>query len=127
MYAVIATGGKQYRVQVGETLRLEKLPGDIGSTIDFDQVLLYGDGDRIDIGTPTLSGVMVSGRITEQHKNRKVVIFKHKRRKGYRVKQGHRQAYTAVNFTGIAFGAAATDQPETDAPPAADVDAQMAA
>ena len=101
MYAVIATGGKQYKVQEGDTLRVEKLPGKIGDTISFDEVLMYSDGDTVRLGQPQLEGALVQGRIVEQWKARKIIVFKYKRRKRYRRKQGHRQPYTAVKIDSI--------------------------
>jgi large subunit ribosomal protein L21 len=101
MYAVVATGGKQYRVQEGQTLRIEKIPGDPGSEVFFDQVLLYSDGEALKIGQPVLDGVTVKGHIVEQGKAKKILVFKYKRRKRFRRKQGHRQPYTAVKIDAI--------------------------
>lgn len=98
MYAVVETGGKQYKVKSGDTLRVEKLEGDIGSEITLDKVLLAGEGDSVKAGAPYLDGASVSAKIVEQHRTRKVVVFKYKRRKGYRVKRGHRQHYTALRI-----------------------------
>ena len=98
MYAVVETGGKQYKVKSGDTLRVEKLEGDIGSEITLDKVLLAGEGDSVKAGAPYLDGASVSAKIVEQHHTRKVVVFKYKRRKGYRVKRGHRQHYTALRI-----------------------------
>ena len=97
-FAVIQTGGKQYKVKSGDTLRVEKLEGDIGSEITLDKVLLAGEGDSVKAGAPYLDGASVSAKIVEQHRTRKVVVFKYKRRKGYRVKRGHRQHYTALRI-----------------------------
>jgi large subunit ribosomal protein L21 len=101
MYAVINSGGKQYRVEQGNTVRLERLPGDVGSPVSFDRVLLFSDGQNVKIGQPLVEGVMVRGRIVEQDKARKIIVFKYKRRKRYRRKQGHRQYYTAVKIDSI--------------------------
>lgn len=101
MYAVINSGGKQYRVEQGNTVRLERLPGDVGSPVSFDRVLLFSDGQTVKIGQPLVEGVMVRGRITEQDKAKKVIVFKYKRRKRYHRKQGHRQYYTAVKIDSI--------------------------
>ncbi len=101
MYAVINSGGKQYRVQPGQTVRLEKLPGDVGSPISFDRILLYSNGENLKIGQPVLEGVKVNGRIVEQDKAKKIIVFKYKRRKRYHRKQGHRQFYTAVKIDSI--------------------------
>jgi large subunit ribosomal protein L21 len=101
MYAVVATGGKQYRVALGEILRVEKLPGDVGAQVAFDQVLLIGDGDTVRIGQPVVDGASVTGHIIEQDKSKKILVFKFKRRKRYRRRQGHRQPYTAIKIDAI--------------------------
>ena len=101
MYAVVATGGKQYKVQEGEILRVEKLTGDIGSQVAFDQVLMLSDGETVKLGQPVLEGVQVKGHIVEQGKSKKILVFKYKRRKRYRRKQGHRQLFTAVKIDAI--------------------------
>jgi len=100
MYAVIRTGGKQYRVSEGDTLRVEKLDGDPGQEIELDQVLMVG-GDTVKVGTPLVDGASVKAEILDQDKARKIVVFKMKRRKGYRRKYGHRQPYTEIRITGI--------------------------
>ncbi|UCF31114.1 MAG: 50S ribosomal protein L21 [bacterium] len=104
MYAVIATGGKQYRVSEGDIIRVEKLPAEVGSDISFDQVLLVGDGEKIRIGTPVVDGASVTGKVVEQDRRRKIIVFKMKRRKNYRRKQGHRQDYTGVRIEKIDQG-----------------------
>jgi large subunit ribosomal protein L21 len=101
MYAIVATGGKQYKVREGQILRVEKIPGDIDAPVSFDKVLMYSDGEAVDIGRPVLENVAVSGHIVEQGKAKKVIVFKYKRRKRYRRKQGHRQQYTAVKIDSI--------------------------
>jgi large subunit ribosomal protein L21 len=101
MYAVIASGGKQYKVEQGEVLRVEKLPGDTGTPITFDRVLMVSDGEAVRIGTPVLDDVSVQGHIVEQGKAKKILVFKYKRRKRFRRKQGHRQAYTAIKIDTI--------------------------
>lgn len=101
MYAVIATGGKQYKVREGDVLRVEKLSGEIGSQISFDKVLLFSDGENVKIGQPVLDNAAVSGHVVEQGKNKKIIVFKYKRRKRYRRKLGHRQTYTAVKIDKI--------------------------
>ena len=101
MYAVVATGGKQYRVAEGDVLRVEKIDGDVGSQVAFDKVLLVSDGEKVKIGQPEVDGVTVHGEIVDQGKNRKIIVFKYKRRKRYRRKQGHRQPYTAVRIDRI--------------------------
>jgi large subunit ribosomal protein L21 len=101
MYAVIATGGKQYRVQEGETLRVEKLGSEPGATVTFDEVLLVADGANVTVGTPRVSGAKVTAQVVENGRGEKLLIYKYRRRKGYRRKTGHRQPYTAVKITGI--------------------------
>ena len=101
MYAVVASGGKQYKVREGEILKIEKIPGEIGDSISFDNVLLYSDGDSLQIGQPQLESAEVSGHVVEQGKAPKIIVFKFKRRKGYRRKQGHRQRFTAVKIDRI--------------------------
>jgi large subunit ribosomal protein L21 len=100
MYAVIKTGGKQYRVAEGDKLRVEKLPGDVGSEITFDEVLMVG-GDQVSVGKPTVDGASVKAKIVAQDRAKKVIVFKYKRRKGYRRKHGHRQPYTEIEITGV--------------------------
>jgi len=101
MYAVVSTGGKQYKVQKGETLRIEKIPGEVGSKVTFDKVLMVADGENIRLGQPVIEKAAVQASIVEQDKAKKVLIFKYKRRKRYRRKQGHRQPYTAIRIDGI--------------------------
>lgn len=101
MYAVIETGGKQYRVNEGDVIRVEKLTADVGSKIDFDRVLLVGEGEQVKVGTPIVDGASVSGTVVEQDRHRKIVVFKMKRRKNYRRKQGHRQDYTGIRIEEI--------------------------
>jgi large subunit ribosomal protein L21 len=102
MYAVVSSGGKQYKVQKDEILRVEKISGDIGAPVSFDKVLMFSDGENVNIGQPVLENVLVNGHIVEQDKAKKIIIFKYKRRKRYRRKQGHRQQYTAVKIDSIA-------------------------
>ena len=101
MYAVIATGGKQYRVKEGDVLRIEKMPGSVGESLAFDNILLLSDGNGLTIGEPTVPNASVNARIVEQGKGKKVLVFKYKRRKRYRRKQGHRQPFTAVQIDSI--------------------------
>jgi len=101
MYAVVATGGKQYRVEKDQVLRIEKIPGDIGETVSFDKILMFSDGENIEVGQPVLDKAAVSGHIVEQRRDRKIIVFKYKRRKRYRRTNGHRQAYTAVKIDSI--------------------------
>ena len=105
MYAVIATGGKQYRVSEGETLRVEKLDGPTGTKVTFGPLLFADDGGKVEVGRPTVAGVAVEAEIVEQGLSKKIVIFKYKRRKSYRRKAGHRQPYTALKITAIRAGA----------------------
>jgi len=103
MYAVIQTGGKQYRVEPGSTVVVEKLDGDKGTPVVFDQVLLVssGDGGSVTVGKPTVAGAKVTGEIVEQGRGEKLVVFKFRRRKNYVRKNGHRQNYTAVKIAAI--------------------------
>jgi large subunit ribosomal protein L21 len=103
MYAVIATGGKQYRVQEGETIQVEKLAADAGASVTFDEVLLVAAGGSSDvkIGTPLLAGAKVTAEVVANGRGEKLIIYKYRRRKGYRRKTGHRQPFTAVKITGI--------------------------
>jgi large subunit ribosomal protein L21 len=100
MYAVIRTGGKQYRVSEGQLLRVEKLPGGAGDKVTFGEVLLVG-GDAPKIGRPLVKGASVAAEITAQDRGKKLVVFKFRRRKNYRRKNGHRQPYTELKITGI--------------------------
>ncbi|MCA9538810.1 MAG: 50S ribosomal protein L21 [Myxococcales bacterium] len=101
MYAIIKTGGKQYRVSPGQTLRVEKLEGEPGEGVRLDQVLLLGGEGETRIGRPMLDGAAVDAEIVSQGKAKKIIIFKKRRRKGYHKKQGHRQRYTELRITGI--------------------------
>jgi large subunit ribosomal protein L21 len=101
MYAVIKTGGKQYRVKEGDTLRVEKLAGEVGGRVDFDEVLMIGDVDSPQIGLPVVQGAKVEGNIVEQGRGRKVYAFR-KRKEGWKRIRGHRQSFTAVKVTRIA-------------------------
>jgi len=101
MYAVIATGGKQYKVETGETVTIEKLPGAIGDEVSFDNILMFSDGENVKIGQPAVENATVKGRIVEQKKAKKILVFKYKRRKRFRKTQGHRQQYTAVKIDTI--------------------------
>jgi len=101
MYAVIVSGGKQYRVQEGEVLKLEKLPVEAGSNVDFDRVLLVGNGDDLKIGAPVVEGAKVTAEVVQHGRAKKVEIIKFKRRKHHMKRQGHRQAFTELEVTGI--------------------------
>jgi large subunit ribosomal protein L21 len=101
-YAVIRTGGKQYRVAPGDLIRVERLTGEVGTQVEFSEVLLTGGEGALRIGTPLVDGARVAGEIVAQGRTRKVLVFKKKRRKNYRRRHGHRQAVTTVRVTGIA-------------------------
>jgi large subunit ribosomal protein L21 len=100
MYAIIQTGGKQFRAEPGVTIKVPSLAADVGDTVTFDQVLLTG-GDSVTLGAPMVAGVQVTGQVVRHGKARKVIIFKWKRRKNYRRKQGHRQPFTEVRIAEI--------------------------
>lgn len=101
MYAVIKTGGKQYRVSEGDQIKVEKLDGEIGAEIVFDEVLMVGEGESVKIGTPTVDGGQVKAEVAAQGRADKVHIIKHRRRKHYHKEQGHRQHFTEVKITQI--------------------------
>ncbi|MDO8960377.1 MAG: 50S ribosomal protein L21 [Rhodocyclaceae bacterium] len=98
MYAVIKTGGKQYRVTAGEKIKVEQIPADVGTEISLDQVLMVGAGDTVKIGTPMLSGVTITAKVISQGRHPKINIFKMRRRKHYQKHQGHRQNYTELEI-----------------------------
>ena len=102
MYAIIETGGKQYKLQNGDQVKVEKLSAEAGNTVVFDKVLACGEGSDIKVGTPYLEGLTVEGEVVESGKGDKVIIFKYKAKKDYRKKQGHRQPYTLVEITSVA-------------------------
>ena len=102
MYAVIKTGGKQYRVASGAKLKIEQLSADVGSEIVIDQVLMVADGEKVALGTPLVAGASVKAKIVSHGRGDKVHIFKMRRRKHYRKSQGHRQNYTEIEILGIA-------------------------
>lgn len=101
MYAVVKTGGKQYKVAEGTFLKVEKCPGDVGQELVFDEVLLVSKDGELKVGAPKVEGARVCGTIVEQGRDKKIIVFKMKRRKGYRRKQGHRQHYTGVKVDRI--------------------------
>jgi large subunit ribosomal protein L21 len=101
MYAVIQTGGKQYRVAEGETVKVERLAGEPGAQVTFTDVLMVASGSDVTVGRPLVEGAKVTAEIVEQDRERKLVVFKYKRRKNYRKRGGHRQPYTALKITGI--------------------------
>ena len=101
MYAVIKTGGKQYRVQQGDVIFVEKLNAQADEAVTFDEVLLVGDADQSKVGTPVVEGAKVQGKVLAQVKGKKIVVYKYKSKKNERKKQGHRQPYTKVEITAI--------------------------
>jgi len=101
MYAVIKTGGQQFRVSPGQKLKIEQIPADIGQEITLDQVLSVGEGDTIKIGTPYVPGAVVKATVLAQGRHKKIKVFKMRRRKGYRRTQGHRQPYTELRIDAV--------------------------
>ena len=101
MYAVIKTGGKQYRVQQDDVLPIEKLEAEVGDTVTFDQVMMVGKGDKITLGAPTVKGATVTAEVMDQKRTRKILVFRRRRRKNFRRTNGHRQHQTVVKVTGI--------------------------
>ena len=101
MYAVVKTGGKQYRVTAGQKLKVEQIPADVGAEINLDQILMVGEGESVKVGTPLLSGASVKATVLAQGRHKKVSIFKMRRRKHYQKHQGHRQNYTEIRIDGI--------------------------
>ncbi len=101
MYAIIETGGKQYRVREGDTLRVERMEGNPGDEVYLDRILLVGEGESVRVGSPLVEGVRVKAEILAQRRHRKVRVFKFKRRKDYRKKAGHRQPYTGIRVKAI--------------------------
>jgi large subunit ribosomal protein L21 len=104
MYAIIRTGGHQFRAEPGKTLRIPSLDVEPGQSITFDDILLGADGDSIKVGTPVVGGASVSAEVVRHGRGEKIIIFKHKRRKNYRRKQGHRQGFTEVRVNEISLG-----------------------
>lgn len=101
MFAVIKTGGKQYKVAKDDVIRVERLSDDAGSSVKLDQVLMVVDGDKVSVGTPILSGASVTAEIVDHDRGPKIIVFKKKRRQNYRRKKGHRQDLTVLKITGI--------------------------
>ena len=101
MYAVIKTGGKQYRVVTGEKLKIEQIPAEVGAEITLDQILMVGEGESVKIGAPIVTGALVKATVLSQGRHDKVTIFKMRRRKHYQKHQGHRQNYTEIRIDGI--------------------------
>ena len=102
MYAVIKTGGKQYRVVAGEKIKVEQIPADVGAEITLDEVLMVGEGESVNIGTPLIAGAKVTAKVVAHGRGPKITIFKMRRRKHYQKHQGHRQNYTEIEISGIA-------------------------
>lgn len=119
MYAVIATGGKQYKVTEGQTLKIESLGAEAGDSVEFDKVLLVADGDNVSIGTPYLDGSKVSATVAGNGRHKKIEIIKFKRRKHHRKQMGHRQNFTEVEITGIVAGSGGSSSAAKPAPKAA--------
>jgi large subunit ribosomal protein L21 len=103
MYAIIETGGKQYRAEQGHVIRVEKLPAEKGESVTFDKVLMLNDDTEVKIGNPYLEGCNVEGKVVSQGREKKILVFKFKRKKNYRRKQGHRQPYTEVLINSISM------------------------
>jgi large subunit ribosomal protein L21 len=101
MYAVFKTGGKQYRASQGDRLRIEKLDAEVGDSVEFDQILLVGQGSDIKVGAPLVEGSKIAAKVTAQGRGKKVEVIKFKRRKNYKRHHGHRQSYTEVEITSI--------------------------
>ena len=101
MYAIIASGGKQYRVEPGHVLQIEKLPGEVGATVELNDVRLIQGEKGVVIGQPTVASARVTAEILRQGRTRSIMVFKKKRRKNYRRTRGHRQAFTQIRITGI--------------------------
>lgn len=118
IYAVISTGGKQYRVSAGERLRVERLAVEPGAAVEFDRVLLVGQGDSVRVGTPYVDGGRVSATVRSHGRRRKIQVIKFKRRKNYLRRQGHRQDYTELEITDI-VPAAGSSAPPPPAPSSA--------
>ncbi|HEU0054680.1 MAG TPA: 50S ribosomal protein L21 [Longimicrobium sp.] len=104
MFAIIRAGGHQYRAEPGKTIRIQSLDAEPGATVRFEDVLLGADGDTIKVGAPAISGAVVTAEVVRHGKGEKIIIFKHKRRKNYRRKQGHRQRFTEVRVSDINLG-----------------------
>lgn len=104
MYAIIRTGGKQFRAEPGKTIKVPSLTADVGETVTFDDVLITHTDDGVQVGQPTVEGARVTGEVVEHGKGEKIIVFKWKRRKNYRRKQGHRQKYTAIRIDEINAG-----------------------
>ncbi len=116
MFAVIKTGGKQYKVAANDLVRVEKLAGEAGDVITFENVLMVGADADVTLGAPLVDGALVAGEVVEQFRDKKVIVFKKKRRQGYRRKNGHRQELTLVRITEILTGGAKPSGKKAAAP-----------
>jgi large subunit ribosomal protein L21 len=103
MYAIVRTGGKQYQVAQGDQLRVEKINGEVGDTVELNDVLMVVQDESVEIGSPLLENAIVKATIVEQGRAKKVIVFKKKKRKGYRLRKGHRQSYTALSIKEISL------------------------
>ncbi len=119
MYAIVRVGGKQYHAEPGKTIVTEKLPYEVGTEIDLDDVLLISDGDNSAVGQPVVKGARVKVEVTEQFKGKKIIVFKYKPKTRYRVKQGHRQNYTRLLVKDVVSGKAKAKKEQTVEEPAA--------
>jgi large subunit ribosomal protein L21 len=119
MYAIVRVGGKQYHAEPGKTLVTEKLPYEVGTEIDLDDVLLISDGDNSAVGQPVVKGARVKVEVTEQFKGKKIIVFKYKPKTRYRVKQGHRQNYTRLLVKDVVSGKAKAKKEQAIEEPAA--------
>ena len=113
-YAVVQTGGKQYRVQPGDTIRVESLPGDEGDTIDLNDVLMVSEDGKVTLGEPTVPGAKVTTEVTRKGKDKKIIVFKYKSKTRYRRKNGHRQLFTDLKVIDISVATKQTRQREAD-------------
>ena len=112
MYAVIESCGKQYKVQEGDVVFFEKLDTEVGKKVSFDKIVLVSDDKKVEVGAPYVKGVKVEGKVVEQGKAKKIIVYKYKAKKNYRRTQGHRQPYTKVEITKIAVAAAKAEKVE---------------
>jgi large subunit ribosomal protein L21 len=130
MYAIVETGGKQYRVRPGDTIAVERLPGEVGETLDLERVLLVGgDGDETRLGTPALDGAVVRAEVLEHARGQKVIVFRYKSKVRYRRKTGHRQPLTRLRITDILLDKSQASEParaETEAEAEAEVETPAA-
>ncbi len=112
MYAIIRTGGKQFRAEPGRKIRIPSLDADVGETVTFEEVLLASGDDGVQLGAPTVAGAAVTAEVVGHGRGEKIIVFKWKRRKNYRRKQGHRQGYTEVRIADVSLSGAKTKEPE---------------